>query len=574
MPPGIELPPGCSYVFIGHHCQSWDSVGVFLRRDFLAAFTIMESASSSPRRLWLRVLTMQGATLFICAFYGPPGGDSSFFSALCDEARSLLLEHPDTHTVLALGDANIHWRFDMGHHARCTCLHCRPPRQDREAEQALQAFGFVCANNASEPTHKSKTIIDILLSTQPAIISDVTVCGCPYSDHDLVIGSICAVVEGSLQDGYGRVQWQCSDKWHAAMEWSDGSMQELADLVASFVHDDTLSRKALLLKNINGRRALLDACAWLRDVWVVLVGHLCGMVRLSSTSRSNHDKLGTPAEIWESQKRNWTKYVELRHSNPADASRVLSSLLRPSSHLQLALRDPVDGHPMSPSETIDALTEDLLLKSDQAQSADGEFEAARRAEVQFIRANGALVEPGSLTKMVDMDQLFSQTEVNTVINRLNKNKKCFRGSYSCMKALGFGGRALVCALQNLSFALGITASEWSLRQTTPIHKKGPLLVHSIVCTRPISQASDMTAVQDGLFLLRHRRKLEVYWGPCQGGGRTEALSFALATYLLVQLRTGANLPTIVNFADIWAGFDTVPVDICIGAFSAGFVGRT
>ena len=44
--------------------------------------------------------------------------------------------------------------------------------------------------------------------------------------------------------------------------------------------------------------------------------------------------------------------------------------------------------------------------------------------------------------------------------------------------------------------------------------------------------------------------------------------------MLAQLRTGAKLPTFLNFADIWAGFDTVPVDdICSGVFAAGIVGR-
>ena len=200
--------------------------------------------------------------------------------------------------------------------------------------------------------------------------------------------------------------------------------------------------------------------------------------------------------------------------------------------------------------------------------------ASSSHQVSAIRALGAVVDPTIEAELIDDWCPYTVDEINLCIESLDPTKYTFRGCYASLLHAGNGTRRFICALLNLATQLQICASSWCERVYNPVRKKGPTVVVSLQCLRPISQGTEMAALCDALFLLRHRRKLEDFWGPCQGGGRAETLSFALAQLLLCQLRRACQLPTIINFADLWAGFDTIPTcDILLGAFHAGIVGK-
>ncbi|CAE8654281.1 unnamed protein product [Polarella glacialis] len=84
----------------------------------------------------------------------------------------------------------------------------------------------------------------------------------------------------------------------------------------------------------------------------------------------------------------------------------------------------------------------------------------------------------------------------------------------------------------------------------------------------------MAAVQDGLYLLRHRGRLIEYWGGSQAGGLYDSLTSAASVFLLGQLRMSSGLPLYLNFGDCHFGFDVIDLDeIRWGSFQAGVVGK-
>ena len=251
----------------------------------------------------------------------------------------------------------------------------------------------------------------------------------------------------------------------------------------------------------------------------------------------------------------------------------LAKLLRPNIATQIRLKHKSTGELLSTGEALTAILDDItsrpldtkVLVADSASSSH---------QVSAIRALGAVVDPTTEAELIDDWCPYTIDEINLCIESLDPTKYTFRGCYASLLRAGNGARRFICALLNLAMQLQICASSWCERVYNPIRKKGPTVVVSLQCLRPISQGAEMAALCDALFLLRRRRKLEDFWGPCQGGGRAETLSFALAQLLLCQLRRACQLPTIINFADLWAGFDAIPTcDILLGAFRAGIVGK-
>ncbi len=119
----------------------------------------------------------------------------------------------------------------------------------------------------------------------------------------------------------------------------------------------------------------------------------------------------------------------------------------------------------------------------------------------------------------------------------------------------------------------ITSTTNAGRQCSPIKKSGGTILTSLKCIRPVCQASDLAAAEDGLWLQRNKAKLSAYWGPDQYGGLYEAQGPVVVITLLGQTRAHEQLPFIANFADEQFGFDVCPrEDIRVGTYKAGVCG--
>ena len=93
----------------------------------------------------------------------------------------------------------------------------------------------------------------------------------------------------------------------------------------------------------------------------------------------------------------------------------------------------------------------------------------------------------------------------------------------------------------------MVASSSAQHEFVHLHKYGPLVVSDVFNLRPISVASDLSAVQDALFLSRNQHKLSTFWDPSQSGGLYDALASVLCVVLLVQNRIALDLPLLLGF---------------------------
>lgn len=81
--------------------------------------------------------------------------------------------------------------------------------------------------------------------------------------------------------------------------------------------------------------------------------------------------------------------------------------------------------------------------------------------------------------------------------------------------------------------------------------------------RPVSQASDMSAIQDGLWLTRCKPFLERFSSLSQFGGKYDAIALLVAVMLHVQIRDYQGLMSYVLFADMKQAFDFANKDLML-----------
>ena len=262
---------------------------------------------------------------------------------------------------------------------------------------------------------------------------------------------------------------------------------------------------------------------------------------------------------------------------PKSHRRLPSSYRRfcaPQNHaLDLALRDEETGEFLSKQETLVALEEDIRERPERAQPCP-RYAERLSSRISFIRSNNALVHPDTSEQLEDDWSLFSMKEYDQVCAGLRKGKSCFRGCYAAVLQDCLGAKLFNLALLNLSATLQLCPGCWAVRQYSHIRKKGPLAVSNILCLRPVPQGTDMSALQDGLILLRTTPLLREFWGPHQSGGVMDALMPVATVIMLGQYYIALESYLELNFADVHFGFDTVgPDDIRDGLFTAGVVGK-
>jgi hypothetical protein len=266
----------------------------------------------------------------------------------------------------------------------------------------------------------------------------------------------------------------------------------------------------------------------------------------------------------------------LKDSNPAAADKLLSHILQQKTEMHIRLRDADTGEALGDTDTVHCLADDFFNRPLHAKPSCDAYREHVQHLVAHIRSSGASpdVEGAEQRGSVRMDAPFTMEELNEVVRSLNPTKQAFRGAYAAIKASGTGGLRLTLILANMSFLWGVSATALSQRQCSPLHKSGPRTVTTAKCLRPVSQGCDLSAVLDGLVILRIGGVLRDYWGPDQYGGCYEAQAPVLAVVILSELRAGAGLDLILNFMDQVHGYDVVPKDdIRLGLFRAGVTGK-
>ena len=577
-PPGTVLPDGFPYVYVGPASGSWDSVGVLLLSEIAPQVEILDHVSGSDRRLWMRVNVHMQDPMFLVAFYGITG-DDSFFRALLDEAQNFPY-------FFGIGDGNIHLASVVVHPKPCTCSHCKQSSADRAVEKMFMRRRIQVLNPVGERTHDSGTIIDLLICSHNVPILPAVAVLTPRSilnsDHGAIIATFSLKVLADYSRSFGRVAWSGQSDWATSLSILEPLLHKLALIVEALAGDSIFVALAQDRKQVGRRRELLNSLFWLRNAWYTLAGHLGGNVRVSAprqqySSASRRTALEKAKE--EVDRRTWTtwkEYIGLRNTDKNLAIQYLSKVVKPKQPFRIHLLDEDTGAPLDTDESVNAILDDLMQRPAEATPLVDVQSHYSHTVVSHIRQSNALYDPELNLRIEDKcNGPYTIHEFEMALKTIKASKVALCGSLAATKAACKGGRALSLALSNCVLMWQVCPEYNAIREINPIRKKGPSLVQKLKCLRPVSQATDLAALQDALWLNRHKDSLIKFWGPSQYGGQYEALAAVICVVLLSQLRTGAHLSTWWNFSDERSAFDVVPKDdIRLGTFRAGVVGAS
>ena len=168
----VQIP---GFVFFrqdrGEH-KSGGGLAVYIRDTFKA--TILEHASGISdenfQQLWIKVQVRHCKSIFICTVYRPPGTTLAFSDSLSRTLLDMLLHGND---IIILGDLN------------CNIL---DDRVDSRTFKELCA-SFNLTQLVKEPTRITETkrsLIDVIMATDPTLAESCSVITSSISDHNLV----------------------------------------------------------------------------------------------------------------------------------------------------------------------------------------------------------------------------------------------------------------------------------------------------------------------------------------------------------------------------------------------------
>ena len=234
---------------------------------------------------------------------------------------------------------------------------------------------------------------------------------------------------------------------------------------------------------------------------------------------------------------------------------------------------------MSKEQMVETLVADLMARARNSFEQDPGSARAMEFEVSEIRKAGAKAtrEEGggqSESRRGTAEGQYTNEEVAAAIGRLKAGKNTLCCAAAALKSKVLVGRQVSAGLVNLARHMGITSSLWAMRKFTPRHKKGPRVVRSVACLRPVSICSDMAQLQDALWVGRNQGALQDYCGDDQLGGVSGPISMVLAVVILGELRRHHGMPTYLAFLDLKWGFDVAIHDgMLVNLYAAGVRGR-
>ena len=595
-PLGARIPPGVPFQWIGVQTASWSSVGLLVSNDVVDLVQVVEDLGAD-NVMWITLCSSPGddapVSFVLGAIYPAPGGDIPTWNKITQDFLHLRTRFPGVKIVIA-GDANIHLTGLLQHDDSCRCLHCRQVPNDRLIQAQLLRLGLF-ASNPPTPTHASGTCIDLFLTTAEDLPSRIQVLQeqVGLSDHSMVIANFSCSFRLVLSLSIGRVSWSHHDLWESALE----SMSQLlleSSTAAKAAREELEAASCMPAKR---RRAILDAAAWIRETIVVVVGHSSSLVRAGvrggtrmpaqETLRppkpqdfDDYDSYKQAVKRFDGQLQDQVvrKYMQLRAQDPNSAKRFVSSHVAKSREFQIALSDEDTGHLMSTQAALSAIADDLSSRADndfpQSQEAAAFFTGAVTALLR-LQAPAAGV-PGMPSppayNTASNKSLYSLGELDQVLSGLKARKQSTHGPLASVKVWCPAARQFLLDLMNLGRVARQTSTHWRLRQVSPLRKSGPKVVRKIANLRPISVATEMAAVQDGLWLGRTQVFFESFTTASQVGGKFDTMSVVLAVVLHIQLRHLQDLDTYVLFADLKQAYDTTDQSaLLVSCYLAGIV---
>ena len=585
-PEGAVMPERSPFQFVGTQTSDWGAVGALVLNEIAHAVRVIEDFDN-PRILWLLVSTINNHSFLLGGFYAAPGGDEATWSELFRQFHVLRLKFPGA-TCFLLGDGNVHLSHILDHPDECRCLHCHQPSADRRIENLIASNHFIPLNPAV-PTHDSGNVIDLVLGFPGAPASETHTDPIGGSDHRLVSIALPHAVGFKRELQMSKVQWAHPQLWDAVLTKLTPLLETFISCVNDVLHEVTEARS---MPN-KRKRLLLESCAWAREVIYVLAGHCCSALQVkvanplrrrglgSGPSLDLHDcKEEVSTALQSARAQNMRKFLDLSHDNPAEAQKFLSSFLTRSRVFNVALVDPLSNQPLSAAEAAQAVADDLFDRGNNSLPADQLRRNQLEEAVRLIRQHRAPASgiPTELTPPVETTatcpDLYTLEEFDSCLASISPSKKSVHMPLAALKASCVAHRSLSLALCNLGRVCGMSPSLWCLRYVSPIRKAGPRTVSHIRNLRPVSRGSDMSSLQDSLWLGRCKRFIDNLTGDAQYGGKFDSIAIVIALTVHAQIREYQGLMTYFLFGDLKHAFDVADWNLMlVTCYLAGIVGR-
>ena len=587
-PEGAPMPEQSPFELLGIRSASWSSIGVLIRTDALHVVSVLEDFLTE-RTIWLGVSATANTEfdVIIGGFYASPGGDEGTWALALQQFQQLQHEHGLARCYL-MGDGNAHFSHMVTHELDCHCSHCKQSPADRRIETSVRIAGLEPLNGP-EPTHDSGNTIDVVLGlpgSPRAVTFDDNIGG---SDHKLICLDLMCSFSPVGEPSLAIVHWAHPDKWSHALTEIEPVLMHLAELVSQV---DLEVQEAPSLPN-KRKRSLLDACAWCREALYLAVGHFSSAVAVkfpkpfpppAGPARSSADSKEDYASLLlREQTANLQKFAQLVSSDPSQAQSFLSGFFRRSKMFRIGLQDPLTQRPASSQQCAEIISRDLVSRSNDSSFAGTPARSLLEECIKEIRrrqapASGVVVQnfcvQPPLHTTANRTEPYSMGELETSLQKVVKSKKAVHCPLAALKAECPAGRELSLTLCNLGRTCAMSPKCWGLRHVSPIRKAGPSTVDKVKNLRPISRASDLSSLQDSLWMGRCKPFLDQYTGHMQFGGKFDAVAVVVTLVLHAQLRQYQGLLTYLLFADLKYAFDVADWNLMLlSCFSAGVVGK-
>ena len=465
----------------------------------------------------------------------------------------------------------MHLSAVVNHDEGCTCSHCKQSSADRRIEAMIGEAGLHVLNG-STPTHDSGTIIDLILGEKPgrALTHRDKIGG---SDHRMVSHLSSSQITVEHRAAVGRVDWTSSEEWMEGLIFI-GPVLSYLTLAVSAAANEIAAHPGIPARR---RRAVLEAAAWTREALYCLVGHANGQVIARPPKRARqHCNNNTPSDkdaVEETIRRkkceNFSRFLQLQRSDPAKAQKFLSSFFQRQKKFDIALVDSTTGRIVDERRAVEMVAADIDKRGNNDLPYD-------QASANYLKSVVGLISrreapPDGIQGLPPLPrvttghrtELYTETELDESLRKMKASKKAVHNPVVALKACCSESRHLTLALSNLGRVCGMSASLWCVRCISPIRKGGPLVVSDVKWLRPVSQASDMSAVQDSLWLARCKPFLESFTGYSQYGGKFDCIALIIALVVHVQIRQYQGLLSYILFADLKWAFDVANKDLML-----------
>ena len=205
----------------------------------------------------------------------------------------------------------------------------------------------------------------------------------------------------------------------------------------------------------------------------LFLGYLLRMLRIQIF------KVAADRAAWKQQCRTVEHFKHLRKRSPGAADKLFSFIFKSSDAFSIALVDSSTGEALSGAETVDTIVDDLMARAHNDFPHDPSFTRGLDSMVaEIARSGGIAAGSDAGARFVNF---YSDDELDGILAKFCKSKKCTKGCYAALCAPRRAGRHLTLALADLGLFMVLTSSLWSLRRFTPIKKLGPSLVRSVEC---------------------------------------------------------------------------------------------